>query len=246
MKFSRSSLAATLAVGGLLALDANASVIYTDLSASPIVIDSTSSNSGQVLIDLDGDTATDFYLLQNVGADGGGAVINGYAQLQVAASGGLNEGVAFVQADPDPNAYAVPFAAGAQIDSSSQYDGGSVHLGLTGGSAPVANSGYWANGGTHLTPGSGAGFRGYAAFAVQLGDSFTHYGWADVAIQTFSNADTSSYAITLYGYAYESVAYTPILAGQTTDSSGSVPEPGSLLLLAAGAFGWRLRKPLAG
>jgi hypothetical protein len=60
----------------------------------------------------------------------------------------------------------------------------------------------------------------------------THFGWAEFNV-SFLQA-------TLGGYAYDTVAGQGLLAGQT-----SVPEPGTLGLLALGSLGlgfWRRRK----
>lgn len=235
------SISTALALGSLFAFNAHAAVIYTNLSSSPIVVDANSSNSGQVLIDLDGDTSTDIYLIHSV-TTSGSDVTTAESYIQVSASGSLNEGSFSAYVDPYNYPYALPMLVGSSIDSSLTYEGGAAFLGRINNSDVLVNTGYWANGGLAPIPGNGLGYRGYTGFAVELtSDSFTHYGWADLEIRAYDVNDFSSYAITLYGYAYESEAYKGILVGQTADIA-SVPEPSSLLLLAAGAAGWRMRK----
>ena len=75
--------------------------------------------------------------------------------------------------------------------------------------------------------------RGFVGITFQIGGA-THYGWADI-----TRTPNPSEA-TLHAFGYEDVA------GQAAYAGGSpVPEPSSLILLAAGAAGlggWRKRK----
>ena len=79
----------------------------------------------------------------------------------------------------------------------------------------------------------------------------THYGWARLSIQV---VDYSHFSVTLTGYAYETIADKPIIAGKTKgpdDASMEAPnaaliaptrQPASLGLLAMGSRGlslWR-------
>lgn len=70
------------------------------------------------------------------------------------------------------------------------------------------------------------GSRGFLGLQINLLGN-THYGWADVSINP---AGVNSFNHTLYGYAFEDVASTAILAG-------AVPEPSMATLLVAGAAG---------
>lgn len=65
-----------------------------------------------------------------------------------------------------------------------------------------------------------------------IGGGSFNYGWARVDV-TGANNGTA----TLFDYAYETVANTPIVAGDT-----GVPEPSSLSLLAAGAGALALKR----
>ena len=90
----------------------------------------------------------------------------------------------------------------------------------------------------------GAGTAGYWANVTDryLGlefeiDGQEHYGWARLNV---TNGPGISIDTVLTGYAYNTVAGQPILAGQ-----GSVPEPGTLGLLALGSLGlgfWRRKR----
>ena len=72
-------------------------------------------------------------------------------------------------------------------------------------------------------PGGGRGFVGFS-FPDAANPSQSHYAWAQLEMP-FDGAN-----LTIYDWAYNDVADAPIKAGQ-------VPLPGSLLLLASGAFG---------
>jgi hypothetical protein len=82
-------------------------------------------------------------------------------------------------------------------------------------------------------PWNGGG-QGYIGLRFVFGGQ-TYYGWADVTVN-------SGYTATLNRFAYDNVAGTPVVTGQT----GEVPEPGSMSLLILGAAGLaayrRLRK----
>ena len=76
--------------------------------------------------------------------------------------------------------------------------------------------------------------RGYLGLKFLIGGLTTHYGWAEITVN-------SDFSITLHSFAYESCADQSIDAGQTTGgascSDTSVPEPHSAALLAMGAAG---------
>lgn len=79
---------------------------------------------------------------------------------------------------------------------------------------------------------------GYVGLNLTIGGE-THYGWAEFGVDGTGGADL---ALQLQRFAYETVADTPLLAGQTARVAdavlpASVPEPASLLLLASGIAG---------
>lgn len=76
--------------------------------------------------------------------------------------------------------------------------------------------------------------RAFLGLVFQLSDGL-HAGWADIEVRTRQNANVDA---RIFGYAYETIPGKPIAAG-------AVPEPPSLVLLAAGAAGlavWRNRR----
>lgn len=70
--------------------------------------------------------------------------------------------------------------------------------------------------------------------------SDVNYGWIQVTVPA-----TTSSPFTIVDWAYQNTANTAILAGDTGQNSGSVPETGSTALFSLGAAGlclWRARK----
>lgn len=234
-----------LVLSSLLAASAHATVIYTDLTSAPLVIDYNnpvpgSESPGLYNLDIDGDSTGDVYLtheseLASAVPDG---AVNVRAFLQPNASGVLNQGVAINLTDIGL-AYppALVITTGTRIDSSLTFTG----IGLLGSNRydsglRSANEGAWANG--------GAGFRGLVAvswYASTSGADPTTYAWMDIGISPYSPTDPSSFAITLYRYAYESTVGVGIDAGQTS-SPASVPEPSTLLLTSVAALALRQRR----
>jgi hypothetical protein len=68
-----------------------------------------------------------------------------------------------------------------------------------------------------------APIRGYAGVQFDIGGS-NYYGWLDISVTDFRPL-RSTFSATLHSYAYEDVADTAILAGNT-----GVPEPSILFL----------------
>lgn len=80
---------------------------------------------------------------------------------------------------------------------------------------------------TFRTGGPFLNSHGYVGLVFLGLDNAIHAGWADIAV--------SSSSLTLYGFAYETEPGVAIAAG-------AVPEPPSLVLLAAGAAGLAARR----
>jgi hypothetical protein len=111
---------------------------------------------------------------------------------------------------------AAPLAFGALIDPSSTGWG-------TGGKM----RGYWPDSGEDYgtwapTP------EAYLGFYFE-GSGGPQAGWAHIL--TLADEDTASF--TLYDYAYQTDAYAPIMAGQTS----VIPEPSTMSLIALGGIG---------
>jgi hypothetical protein len=122
------------------------------------------------------------------------------------------------------------FEKGSLIGASQKFGSG---LFVFSRSGPFSNTHRVWNGGEFL------------GFELPLGGGQYNFGWAQVSFQDSSppgapypGQDYGS-AIHINGYAYETTPNVPIRAGQT------VPEPGTLSLLALGSLGlglWRKRK----
>jgi hypothetical protein len=117
----------------------------------------------------------------------------------------------------------------AALKSGSQI-GGSRHpwakFGLLAGSYGGVSTGYWTNAQNRYL-----GLR----FLIK---GEIHYGWARL------NVRGAGHAALLTGYAYETVADQPIIAGQTHALTGNtrMHEPGALALLALGSLGLSFRR----
>ena len=103
---------------------------------------------------------------------------------------------------------------------------GNIYTSSTSVTSPVGIGDWQAN--------RVAAGRGYLGLQFLIGGLTTHYGWADITVN-------SDFSITLHGFAYESCADQSIDAGQTaggaTCDNTAVPEPHSAVLLAMGAAG---------
>jgi hypothetical protein len=132
---------------------------------------------------------------------------------------------------------------GATIKNGDRFPKGGVRLGEVSTDEGSSTSwvGPWFNGG------KGVKDR-YLGLKFNIKGSF-HFGWARMTVTTTKNTFTA----TLTGYAYETIAGKPIVAGQTkgTDDlpewpdaalTGPIPDPATVGALALGAPGlsiWR-------
>jgi hypothetical protein len=92
-----------------------------------------------------------------------------------------------------------------------------------------ANYGNWANNGQGNT-----GFMGFS-FTDSLG--LLHYAWADIGISPYQDGNLFSYRISVYGYAYETLANDGILAGATINAS-PVPVPSAIWMFGSSLVGF--------
>ena len=75
-------------------------------------------------------------------------------------------------------------------------------------------------------------FDAYVGFEFEV-SGVPHFGWVDVV----KGGGTNGNNITLAQFAYQNTAGAAIAAGDSGASSGAVPEPSSLAILALGAAG---------
>lgn len=129
-----------------------------------------------------------------------------------------------------PTNVPTPLAAGTQIGSSSVFQTGTGVLQTTG---KVFQKGPWPNDPNTLA---------YLGVEFLIGTDL-HYGWVGLTActpdletncQGGGKKDPGVATIQITGFAYESAANTPIVAGAT---GAAVPEPSQLSLLALGAAG---------
>jgi hypothetical protein len=209
--------AATAAGVGLLAQTAEAKIIYTPANVSI-------PTTGNVIVDLNHDGVADFALYRFFGGEGNrhpeGASTSG-----LAVAGYQANQIWSVQSRGIGCAAALP--SGAKIGPGQPF-GEDVDLVLAQGTSNRARTEHCKWGVEH-----------HGAF---LGLKFTisgqtHYGWAHVTV--------SSTGAVLNGYAYETVANQPILAGKASGpveqaavslpEASRAPQPATLGMLARGS-----------
>ena len=217
---------------------AEAKVVYTAVN--------TQITYPPFAIDLNGDGAIDFFLV-----NGGAASIAGSWQIQyldvchigfsrcVSSSSMLQANADNVVRTGANGAAVLPF--GANIGPGQQWGGKGQGVFMGGrlfysqSQHPQKWEGPWAGGGKGET-------NKYLGLKFKIGNQF-HYGWARVTFQVFSHG----YQATITGYAYETIPGKAILAGATsgTAESAELRTPASsrevsLGMLALGSSGLQL------
>ena len=184
---------------------AQAEIIYTPTNVT------VQAPGGTYNLDLDNDGTADF-IFHGFG-DG---VVNAFIEIDVTGSG---EGVQYWKTCHGTLgtycSYAAALPRGAKIPGQ-RIAGNGVILEVANASFP--DVGFWQNVNSHFL---GLKFR----ISGQ-----THYAWARMNVRTQGASVTAQ----ITGYAYETVANQPILAGQTMGTSAA-SVPGSLGSLARGA-----------
>jgi hypothetical protein len=130
-----------------------------------------------------------------------------------------------------------PYNIGGQ--QSKVLTSGSYYVNSFAGGAPIGPGAAEAGGARFAGRQAGPDFYNfvgtgkYVGLKWDIGGGAFSFGWARVDVTSANNGTA-----TLYSYAYETTPNTQITAGDT----GSVPEPSSLALLAAGAGGIGLKR----
>ena len=230
---------------------ANAAVVFVSPSTAPSVGFTTGDSANW---DVDGDGTNDFSLDGSAGFSqyGTGGLYSGYANATVnlnsfkAGYGGRGFVRKVGDANWDVRDLGSGFAVGATLANG--YD-----FGLQGGRNLVSGGTSWASETSPLS--FAAAFDNISASVKILGggtgdnlvgfrfeiSGATHYGWANLFIDDGTGGGRAG-DVTITQWAYESTADCAINVGQTSGdncSTPSVPNPGTLALLAAGAAGLR-------
>jgi hypothetical protein len=178
-------------------------------------------------LDLNGDGIPDFNFFASTFT--GGALraetftSNSDAGLTVAGAVQSNQAwgvLGFVSALP----------AGVKIGGHGKFAASHVFLGLVAGTdgEPPSYFGQWA-------PKNGNVKNHYVGLTFVI-DGETHFGWARFNVQIRQPLHGKAQAV-LTGYAYETVANAPIIAGETSGTEDAATRPATLGQLAAGVAG---------
>jgi hypothetical protein len=204
------AMAASAAGVGVMAMSqsAEAKIVYT---ATHDVIEKNSHYN----LDLNHDGKTDFTLGYRYSRVTSGTLRSVYAQAP------QGNGVEGVLGSEHRGFLAAAFAKGTRIPNRQRFsqpdalmayvcDGFISDCGVNG--ATTSTIGYWVNATNRYL---GLKFKVHGQ---------THYGWARLSIQRSNFAFTA----TLTGYAYETIANKPIVAGATKGPDDEQPAPVSL------------------
>ncbi len=161
----------------------------------------------RTVLDLNGDGITDFtfagFRSYRIGANIPNTSVQViYAVVSVLGNGSANQAVG-------TNAYASALVDGAQIGSAGPFLGGQRMLQASEAERDSFGRGPWDGKKHHGVLGRYLGFR----FTI---GSEVHYGWARIDIKILHLCKIRA---EITGYAYETMANTPIVAGQTSDTS---------------------------
>jgi hypothetical protein len=219
-----SAYAATVVALGANHDGSQGAIVHTDLGPGGIMISGATLDPGVFALDLDANGSHDFVLYHGFtspSSDGGQSF-----DVRIRPIGNGNRVLGAPSTFTDPYSHLIPraFQTGKSISS---------HL-------PVADRSMLASYAySPFNPSSSGAFNnGQVAFVGLLIDidSGVHAGWARIQVPSRREA-------VIFDYAYETTPGVPIIAG-------AVPEPPSLVLLAAGAAGLaalrRKRRALGG
>ncbi len=209
---ARGLAALGLVSGASLAADrsAEASIVYTDHTATPINV--SASGLSSYGIDVDGNSVVDYTIARSVPVLFGPDYIDETPAITSSVNSVVFDG-----------GFAAALNAGDVISSLSSFASGVRTLGI---SETLKDTSFSTDG-----PFPNKGVK-YLGLMFDIGGQ-SHYGWVrleDVATEGLGQS------VTITGWAYETEAGASIKAGQES-SVAPVPEPASLLQLAMGAAG---------
>lgn len=194
--------------------------------------------TGRVMIDVNGDGIADFTLSNFYGTSlhavrRAPSFHNSFASVIVTPSRVENTAVG---STATPRNFAQALAPGANVGSQDQFVSNRLFMAYCGlRTGLVVQTGPWIQATNR--------FLGLK-FVI---NGQTHYGWARLTVKYSAAMRLCQYKEVLTGYAYETIANKPIIAGRTTGPEGESAQLQTLGQLALGAelVAWRREQELA-
>jgi len=200
----------------LASVPSEAEVVYTP--AHEVLSSGVDCNAAELYLDLNNDGQPDFVLAVRFCAT--------FSSNFLVYGGALAYGVTPSNQvmQTNPMGYQAALSVGAQIGSGGKFADSRSMAVCEGAKGSHVSFGPWRN----VT-------NRYLGLKFQI-DGETHYGWARLNVSS-----GCSYTLTLTGYAYDTIANQPIVAGtipyvnNSSDAEASKMQPATLGALAAGS-----------